>query len=81
MIRKPLICLLALGMFALASPAQATLIDLVVSLDCAQANQGNGTCGVGGTGTGSGTLTLDDVSRLLSWNISYSGLTGTPFAA
>jgi hypothetical protein len=79
--RTSLITLIALAMFALASPARAATIDLFVNLDCAQANLGNGTCGSGGTGTGSGTITLDDVTLLLSWDLSYSGLTGTPFAA
>lgn len=57
--------------------AGAISIPLSASLDCAQANAGAGTCGAGGTGTGSMTGTIDTVTNLLSWNISWSGLSGT----
>lgn len=60
-----------------SGPASATILNLTSSIDCAQANAGAGTCGAGGTGTGSATITLDDVTNLLSWNISWSGLSGT----
>lgn len=56
--------------------ARATSFDLAATIDCAQANAGAGTCGAGGSGTGSATLTYDDVSNLLSWDISWSGLSG-----
>ena len=57
-------------------PALAATIALTASMDCAQANAGAGTCGAGGSGTGSATITFDDVTNLLSWNISWSGLSG-----
>lgn len=69
--------LLLLGMGLAAAPASATIINLSASLDCAQANAGAGTCGSGGSGTGSATITLDDQTNLLSWNIAWSGLSGT----
>jgi hypothetical protein len=64
----------------LPATAQATLINLGATLDCAQANAGAGTCGDGGTGTGTATITLDDATNLLSWDISWSGLSGTEAA-
>ena len=66
---------------AIASPASATIINLSASLDCAQANAGAGTCGAGGTGTGTATITLDDTTNLLSWNVSWSGLSGADLLA
>lgn len=51
--------------------ASAAIINLEASLDGAQANAGAGT---GSAGTGSATITFDDVSNLLSWDISWSGL-------
>ncbi len=67
-----------LGLLALAclvsTPASSTIINLTASLDCSQANAGAGTCAGGGSGTGSGTITLDDVTNLLSWNVTWSGL-------
>lgn len=74
---RKLLVLLALGMALAAGPASATIINLTASIDCAQANAGAGTCGAGGTGTGSATITLDDQTNLLSWNIGWSGLSGT----
>ncbi len=65
--------------FAIAagSPAAAAIIDLEASLDCAQANAGAGTCGAGGSGTGDATITLDTDTNALTWNITFSGLSGT----
>ncbi len=66
----------ALGFVAaLALPlgAQATTINLISSIDGAQANAGAGT---GSAGTGSATNTFDDVTKLLTWSGSFSGLTG-----
>ena len=68
----------ALSLFFAPATAQATIINLTASMDCAQTNAGVGTCGLGGSGTGSASITLDDVSNLLSWNITWSGLSGTP---
>jgi hypothetical protein len=54
----------------LSAPAGAVTYQLVTSLDGAQA-------GTLSTATGSGTLTYDDLSNLLTWDISFSGLQGT----
>ena len=59
------------------SPALAAVIPLTAEMDCAQANAGAGTCGAGGSGTGTASITFDDQTSLLSWNISWSGLSGT----
>ena len=72
-----------LGLLALASislslasvtPAMAVTYQLVTNVNGAQA-------GTASPGTGSGTLTFDDVTNLLDWNISFSGLIGTEIAA
>ena len=60
-----------------AAPAGATIIPLTASLDCAQA----GTCGAGGTGTGSGSITFDDTTKILSWTVTWSGLSAATIAA
>jgi hypothetical protein len=79
---RSLRALFATGLaLALAAPASATIINLTASLDCAQANAGAGTCTGGGSGTGSATVTFDTVSNLLSWNLSYSGLSAGVTAA
>ena len=58
----------------LANSASAAIISLEANIDGAQANAGLGT---GSPGTGFATMTLDDVTNLFSWDISWSGLTGT----
>ena len=58
----------------LANSTSAAIIPLEANIDGAQANAGLGT---GSPGTGSATMTLDDVTNLFSWDISWSGLTGT----
>ena len=62
----------------LAASAQAVIIDLEATLDGAQANAGAGTLS---PATGSATLTLDDASNFLKWEISWSGLLGTETVA
>ena len=52
----------------------AATVNLVATIDGLQANAGAGT---GSTGTGSATMTFDDITNLFSWDISWSGLTGT----
>lgn len=80
---KLLHSLLPIALLALTSgtltpgAANATIINLAASIDCTQANAGAGTCGAGGTGTGSATITFDDVTNLLSWTVTWSGLSGT----
>lgn len=67
--------LVTLCLVFLPATAQATIINLSASMDCAQV-AGGGTCGAGGSGTGSANITLDDVTNVLSWNITWSGLSG-----
>jgi hypothetical protein len=71
---------LALAAVLLPAMAHAVIIPLSASLDCSQASAGVGTCGAGGSGTGSASITLDTDLNLLSWDISWSGLSGTPSA-
>jgi hypothetical protein len=61
-----------IALLAAPAPALATIINLTASLDGLQEVPVVVT-----TGTGSAVLTFDDVSKLLSWNISFSGLIGT----
>lgn len=61
-----------------AQSASAATINLVATIDGAQANAGAGT---GSAGTGTATMTLDDATNLFTWNVSWSGLTGTAIAA
>jgi hypothetical protein len=66
------------GLGLLAPPsAVAVSLPLSAVIDCAQADAGNGTCGAGGTGTGTMTGSIDTNTNLLSWEISWSGLSGT----
>ena len=51
--------------------ASAAIINLTSTITGDQADAGNGT---GSTGTGEGTMTFDDVSKELSWEISWTGL-------
>jgi hypothetical protein len=66
-ISKTFVAAVLAGTFS--TPATAVTYELFTSLDGAQA-------GTTSTGTGFGTLTYDDVSNLLAWNISFSGLSG-----
>ena len=59
----------------LATTGWGPLVPLEAFMDGAQANAGAGT---GSLGTGTMTGTFDDQSNVLSWNISWGGLTGTP---
>ena len=59
----------------LAVPAHAVIIPLSATIDCVQ--EVPSTCS-GTSGSGSASITLDNVTNLLSWNISWSGLSGTP---
>lgn len=73
--RLGLIVLAGLGLnLASVTPAQAVTYSLVTTLDGAQA-------GTPSTATGSGTLSFDDVTNNLAWNISFQGLVGTETAA
>ncbi len=62
-------CLITLSI----NSASAAIISLEADIDGAQANAGAGT---GSPGTGFAAMTLDDVTNLFSWDISWSGLIG-----
>ena len=72
-----LLCLVAGAALLWVVPASAVTVNLSSTIDCAQANAGAGTCAAGGTGTGSATITLDTDTNLFSWDIQWSGLSGT----
>ena len=57
----------------LAVPAGAATLNLFATIDGNQEVPPSGS-----PATGTGTMVYDDVSNLLSWNISYSGMVGTP---
>ncbi|WP_199271710.1 CHRD domain-containing protein [Paraglaciecola sp. L3A3] len=57
---------------------QATMISLSSNLDGAQANAGAGTLS---PGTGLASMIFDDVTKVFSWDISWSGLIGDVTAA
>jgi hypothetical protein len=56
-----------------ATPVAAATVQLTATLDAAQAAS---TCPGGSPGTGSGTMTYDTTTNMLSWNITFSGLSG-----
>jgi len=58
---------------SLSIPASAATINLFASIDGNQEVPPTGSLG-----TGTGIMTYDDITNLLSWNITYSGLSGTP---
>ena len=64
----------AIVLVLVASTANAAIINLQSTIDGAQANAGAGT---GSPGTGFATMTLDDATNLFSWDISWSGLSGS----
>ena len=70
-------CLLTLitvaGLFAISLPASAGLINLHANIDGAQANAGAGT---GSAGTGFAVLDFNDVTNVLNWTVTWSGLSG-----
>ena len=68
--------LIAAALSCAMTTAGADIINLAADIDCAQANAGAGTCASGGSGTGTGILTLDTDTNLLSWNVSWEGLSG-----
>lgn len=71
---------LAAGLLlAVPSLAGATVFSFEAILSCDQ--EVPSTCGSGGSGTGSATITYDDATNLLSWSLSHSGLSSTVTAA
>jgi hypothetical protein len=74
--KRPLSSLFALSLMALSlCSANGEVFHLTAKMDGAQANNGAGT---GSSGTGFGIVTYDDADGTLSWNISWTGLSGTP---
>lgn len=63
--------------FVLCVPAGAAVIPLTATMDGPQANAGSGT---GSAGTGLATIDYDTDTNVMSWNITWSGLSGTPTA-
>jgi hypothetical protein len=55
----------------LTVPASASIINLNATIDASQVVSGSASLG-----TGFATMTLDDVTNALNWNISWSGLSG-----
>jgi hypothetical protein len=60
---------LALVLVVSGGTVEATDYTTTVNLDAAQAESAN----PGATGTGTGTVTFNSITKLLSWNISWSG--------
>ena len=74
MATKSILSTLCACLFCLfINSANAATINLTATIDGNQEVPPTGSAG-----TGTGIITLDDVTNLLSWNITYSGLTGTP---
>ena len=69
------VLVIAVVMAAVAGTANAATINLFANMDGPSANAGAGT---GSPGIGTGVITLDTATNLLTWNISWSGLLGTP---
>lgn len=75
----PLVLVVVAGALALqATPAHADEVLLVSKLDGPQAES---TCPQGSAGTGFGEMTYDTATNLLSWEITFSGLSGPAIAA
>jgi hypothetical protein len=68
---KRCLALFALLFSLLPLSVAATLINLSANLDGLQETPPNAS-----TGTGFGTVTFDDVTHLLSWDVTFSGLIG-----
>ncbi len=77
--RNTWISLAAGLLLALSSGAGATVFHFEAILSCDQ--EVPSTCGSGGSGTGSATITYDDATNLLSWTLTHSGLSSTVTAA
>ncbi len=75
-VSSPLGLALTAALVALPTIASADILDFIVTLDGTQENPPNST-----TGFGSGTITLDTDTGELTWEISYSGLTGAATGA
>jgi len=58
------------------APAHATSYTIKVNISAAQA-LADGSANPGATGSGSGIVTYNSVTKVLSWNITFSGTQGT----
>jgi hypothetical protein len=74
-LRSPVV-FLALALIAGAAPAQAAIINFSASLSGLQEVPPNAS-----PATGTGAMAFDDVTKILSWNITFSGLTAPQTAA
>ncbi len=70
--RKYLVVILLTWCAPFAS-VEAAIVDLISSMDCAQANAGTGN---GCDGTGSASMTFDTDTNEFSWDVMWSGLFG-----
>ncbi|MGH7726563.1 MAG: CHRD domain-containing protein [Candidatus Eiseniibacteriota bacterium] len=68
--------LVAVALYVGAVPAQAAVIGFSATINGAQEVPANAS-----PASGTGTFSFDDVTKVLSWNVVYSGLTGTENAA
>ena len=69
-------CMMGLALLSLVSPSRAETLQFKADLKASAQVPPNQTAG-----TGSVTATYDSATKLLSWNGSYSGLSGPPTAA
>lgn len=74
--RIPLLAALALGAFISAGAACAETVHFTAKLDGASETPPRST-----EGKGTADVSLDTVSKVLSWTVAYSGLSGPATAA
>jgi hypothetical protein len=72
---KTIFASIALGAVLIAGPAFAEKLTMKASLDGASEVPANTTAG-----KGSADVTFDTASKMLTWKVSYSGLTGAATA-
>lgn len=73
---KTMAATIALGFIAAAGPAAAEKMTMKVALDSASEVPPNTSAG-----KGTADVTFDSASKMLTWKVSYSGLTGPATAA
>lgn len=79
MVRKICVTLgVVCSLVLLPAAAPGQIVNFNFPIDGAQANAGAGT---GSTATGTGIVNLNTATNELDWNISWSGLLGSPTAA
>ena len=67
--------ILVLVSFVFVASSSAEIIPLSATMNGENANAGSGT---GSSGTGFATITYNTVTSILNWEITWSGLSGTP---